>query len=166
MFAGQPLIILGVTGPVFFLFFFTFFPIIHFICNIKKKQKISIFLVTLFDISLSIGLPFLEWLSWAGIWSGLMHITLAICNACDVIHFVTRFSCEIFGFLIAIIYVVNGIQDLVLYFKSQVIEVALFCFIVTIGTYLVATTLYKARSWTLFNSVKKKFFLNLPFHLI
>jgi boron transporter len=41
-----------------------------------------------------------------------MHWTLAITNACNGLRYVTRFSCDIFGFYVAFIYLQKGIQVL------------------------------------------------------
>ena len=41
-----------------------------------------------------------------------MHWTLAITNACNALTYVTRFSCDIFGFYVAFIYLQKGIQVL------------------------------------------------------
>jgi len=45
-------------------------------------------------------------------WSLAMHWVLAITNACNAIKYVTRFSCDIFGFYVAFIYLQKGIQVL------------------------------------------------------
>ena len=41
-----------------------------------------------------------------------MHWILAITNACNGLKYVTRFSCDIFGFYVAFIYLQKGIQVL------------------------------------------------------
>jgi len=41
-----------------------------------------------------------------------MHWFLAITNACNAIKYVTRFSCDIFGFYVAFVYLQKGIQVL------------------------------------------------------
>ncbi|KAI4118231.1 MAG: hypothetical protein LQ345_001673 [Seirophora villosa] len=46
------------------------------------------------------------------IWSLVMHWVLAITNACNALTYVTRFSCDIFGFYVAFIYLQKGIQVL------------------------------------------------------
>ncbi|KAA6407972.1 MAG: anion exchange family [Lasallia pustulata] len=45
-------------------------------------------------------------------WSLAMHWILAITNACNALTYVTRFSCDIFGFYVAFIYLQKGIQVL------------------------------------------------------
>ncbi|GAB1211764.1 hypothetical protein ATERTT37_000888 [Aspergillus terreus] len=45
-------------------------------------------------------------------WSLIMHWILAITNACNGLTYVTRFSCDIFGFYVAFVYLQKGIQVL------------------------------------------------------
>ena len=45
-------------------------------------------------------------------WSLVMHWILAITNACNGLTYVTRFSCDTFGFYVALIYLQKGIQVL------------------------------------------------------
>ena len=51
-------------------------------------------------------------MAWVGIWSLIMHWILAITNSCNGLTYVTRFSCDIFGFYVAFIYLQKGIQVL------------------------------------------------------
>jgi len=48
----------------------------------------------------------------------LMHFAIAITNACNAIKWVTRFSCDIFGFYVAFIYLQKGIQVLSLQWRT------------------------------------------------
>lgn len=41
-----------------------------------------------------------------------MHWILAITNSCNALKYVTRFSCDVFGFYVAFIYLQKGIQVL------------------------------------------------------
>ena len=50
-------------------------------------------------------------------------MVLTVFNACDLINLVTRYSCETFGMLIAIIYIYNGIYNLIDYFVQKDSEV-------------------------------------------
>jgi boron transporter len=47
-----------------------------------------------------------------------MHWILAIMNACNWLRYVTRFSCDIFGFYVAFIYLQKGIQVLTRQWKE------------------------------------------------
>ncbi|BCR85604.1 anion exchange family protein [Aspergillus chevalieri] len=86
--AAQPLVIVGVTGPI------------------------TVFNYTVYDIIAPRGTPYLAFMCWIGIWSLIMHWILAITNACNGLTYVTRFSCDIFGFYVACIYLQKGIQVL------------------------------------------------------
>jgi len=92
IFGGQPLVIVGVTGPV------------------------TIFTIAVFNISDALGIDFLPFYCWVQIWAALMHMGLAASNACSLITLVTRYSCETFGMLIAVIYIYNGLRNLITYF--------------------------------------------------
>ncbi|KAJ5988905.1 hypothetical protein N7481_004115 [Penicillium waksmanii] len=88
LFAAQPLVIVGVTGPI------------------------TVFNYTVYDIISPRGTPYLPFMCWIGIWSLIMHWLLAITNSCNALTYVTRFSCDIFGFYVACIYLQKGIQVL------------------------------------------------------
>jgi hypothetical protein len=74
---------------------------------------VAIFTETVYTLAESLGIDFMKWYAWIGIWSALMHFALAIFNACELVHLVTRFSCEVFGCLIALIYIWQAIEQLV-----------------------------------------------------
>ncbi|KAI5287994.1 hypothetical protein KEM54_005559 [Ascosphaera aggregata] len=88
LFSAQPLVIVGVTGPI------------------------TVFNYTVYDIVKNRGTNYLAFMAWIGIWSMIMHIALAITNACNGLTYVTRFSCDIFGFYVAFVYLQKGIQVL------------------------------------------------------
>ncbi|KAF2179042.1 hypothetical protein K469DRAFT_597581 [Zopfia rhizophila CBS 207.26] len=86
--AAQPLVIVGVTGPI------------------------TVFNYTVYDIITPRGTNYFAFMCWIGLWSLVMHWILAITNACNGLKYVTRFSCDIFGFYVAFIYLQKGIQVL------------------------------------------------------
>lgn len=58
---------------------------------------------------LGVGL-FLPWAAWVCIWTALMCCVLAVLGTCDGITYFTRFSGELFGALIAILFLQVGIK--------------------------------------------------------
>ena len=80
VFAGQPLVIVGVPAPV----------VIFTTCTYQLAQGLHI--------------GFLEFHCWICIFSALMHWALAICGSCTAVKRVTRFAGESFGFFIAFIF--------------------------------------------------------------
>ncbi|KAI9011103.1 HCO3 transporter family-domain-containing protein [Gaertneriomyces semiglobifer] len=121
--SGQPLIIIGVTGPV------------------------SIFIVTVQSLASSLKLSFLPFLSWTILWSALMHIILGVCGACTLVSIVTRFSCEIFGCLIAAVYLLNGGKEVVRGFQEGTFETGLLALMFAVGTLWLCMQLAMARHW-------------------
>lgn len=86
--AAQPLVIVGVTGPI------------------------TVFNYTVYDIITPRGTNYFAFMCWIGIWALIFHWILAITNSCNGLRYVTRFSCDIFGFYVAFIYLQKGIQVL------------------------------------------------------
>lgn len=89
IFGGQPMVILGVTGPV------------------------TILMASIYTLSQQWGLPFMPFLAWAQLWASAMHFLLASGNYCALLRYVTQFSCETFGMLIAWIYLYTGCHGIV-----------------------------------------------------
>jgi boron transporter len=75
IFGGQPLCIVGVTGPV------------------------TIFTTSCFTLAQAAQIPFLPFFCCVQLWSAAMHMLLTATNACRAISLVSRFSCETFGML-------------------------------------------------------------------
>ncbi len=88
IFAGQPLAIVGATGP-----------------NV-------IFTGILYTVCLRLDAPFLPALAWTGLWAGLFLVILAALDASALIRYFTRFSDEIFAALIALIFVSEALSDM------------------------------------------------------
>ncbi|KAI2778676.1 HCO3 transporter family-domain-containing protein [Daldinia loculata] len=86
--ACQPLVIVGVTGPI------------------------TVFNYTVYDIMSPTGTNYLAFMCWIGLWSLVFHWILAVTNSCNWLRYVTRFPCDIFGFYVAFIYLQKGIQVL------------------------------------------------------
>ncbi|KAA8572510.1 hypothetical protein EYC84_003125 [Monilinia fructicola] len=85
---NEPLVIVGVTGPI------------------------TVFNYTVYDIIVPTGANYFAFMALIGLWSLLMHWILAVTNSCNGIRYVTRFSCDIFGFYVAFVYLQKGIQVL------------------------------------------------------
>ena len=123
IFSGQPLVILGVTGPV------------------------TILTIAIYGTAKSMGVNFLPFYAWSQIWAAIMHMLLAAFNCCDYIVYVTRFSCETFGVLIALIYLYTGISGVVSYFGEDDFSDALMQLLLAFGTVYLASILSGARDW-------------------
>lgn len=88
VFSGSPLCIVGVTGPI------------------------SIFNYTVYEIIEQKDIPYFQFMCWICIWSMGFQFILAFTNSVNFMRFVTKFSCDVFGFFINIVYIQKGIQIL------------------------------------------------------
>ena len=91
IFSGQPLIILGATGPTVI-----FEKIIFYICNRPD-----------------VNLPFLEFRFWIGLWTALFITVLVGLNSSAIMRLFTRFTGEIFSVLISLVFMYEAILALV-----------------------------------------------------
>jgi hypothetical protein len=85
---GQPLTILGGTGPV------------------------VVFTGLLFAACQQLELDFLSTYAWVGLWSGALLIVLAVTDASALMRWFTRFTDEVFAALIAVIFIVEAVRSL------------------------------------------------------
>ncbi len=72
LFSGQPLTIIGSTGPVL------------------------AFTLVLYRTAQSLSLPFLPLYSWVGIWTSLILFVSSITSFSNLVNYFTRFTDEIF----------------------------------------------------------------------
>jgi mannitol/fructose-specific phosphotransferase system IIA component (Ntr-type) len=126
LFAGQPLIILGGTGPLL------------------------VFTVMLYNLCVRFGLPFLEFRIWAGLWAMLFMVLLAVTDASYLMRYFTRFTDEIFAALISIIFIVEALTKILATFVEGYRgggnhDRALLWLILPLGTFWLAMTLSRFR---------------------
>ncbi|SCU95749.1 LAFA_0G02080g1_1 [Lachancea sp. 'fantastica'] len=95
LFSGQPLCIVGVTGPI------------------------SIFNYTVYDLIKPLDIDFFGFMFWICIWAMALHFALAMSNTVCWLRYVTNFPCDIFGLFINVVYVQKGIQILTRQFKHE-----------------------------------------------
>ena len=96
--SGQPLCIVGVTGPV------------------------SIFNYTVYDIIKPLNTDYFGFMFWVCIWSMIFHFLMAVTNLVGLLQYVTTFPCDIFGFFINVVYIQKGIQILIRQFNNDNVD--------------------------------------------
>ena len=127
--AGQPLIILGGTGP---LLVYTW--LLYVLCG-----------------QVGLGDHFLETRAWVGLWTGLLLLVLAATDASCLMKFFTRFTDEIFAALISIIFIYAAVEALThivtdVYRDERVShDRALVPLILAMGTFFIAHGLSRFR---------------------
>ncbi|RXH96220.1 hypothetical protein DVH24_008724 [Malus domestica] len=138
---GQPLLILGVAEPTVLMYTFMF--------NFAKDQK---------DLGQEL---FLAWTGWVCMWTALLLFLLAVLGACSIINRFTRVAGELFGLLIAMLFMQQAIRGLVEEFgipeRENLNQTALqpswrfgngmFALVLSFGLLLTALRSRKARSW-------------------
>jgi mannitol/fructose-specific phosphotransferase system IIA component (Ntr-type) len=125
LFSGQPMIILGGTGPLL------------------------IFTMILYNLCVSYQIEFLAAYAWVGLWSGLFLLILAATDASCLMKFFTRFTDEIFAALISIIFIYAALEKLFEGFDDMELAehhaTAVLTLLLALGTLYIANSLSRFR---------------------
>ncbi|KAL6500223.1 putative boron transporter 2 [Orobanche hederae] len=138
---GQPLLILGVAEPTVIMYTFMF--------DFAKQRP---------ELGRDL---FLAWTGWVCVWTAAMLFLLAVLGACSIINRFTRVAGELFGMLIAVLFMqqaIKGIVDefrvpkredstLTEYMPSWRFANGMFALVLSFGLLLTAFRSRKARSW-------------------
>ncbi|KAL4012480.1 hypothetical protein IC575_029582 [Cucumis melo] len=141
VFGGQPLLILGVAEPTVLMYTFMF--------NFAKDRK---------ELGQEL---FLAWTGWVCVWTAILLFLLAVLGACSLINRFTRLAGELFGLLIAMLFMQQAIRGVVEEFgipqRENPNQVSLqtswrfgngmFALVLSFGLLLTALKSRKARSW-------------------
>jgi len=121
LFSGQPLIILGGTGPLL------------------------VFTAILFKLCNDFSVPFLPTYACVGLWTAVLTLLLAATDASCLMRFFTRFTDEIFAALISVIFIYEAIKALMIIFQDlgekQHHDTALLSLLLALGTFYIANNL-------------------------
>lgn len=138
---GQPLLILGVAEPTVIMYTFMF--------NFAKSRP---------DLGSKL---FLAWSGWVCVWTAILLFLLAVLGACSIINRFTRLAGELFGLLIAMLFMQEAIRGLVHEFRTPEREDpnstafhpswrfanGMFSLVLAFGLLLSALKSRKARTW-------------------
>jgi hypothetical protein len=121
LFAGQPLTILGGTGPI------------------------VIFTGMLYTVCAQLEISFLATYAWVGIWSGVILLICAVTDASALMNYFNRFTDEIFAALISVIFIVEAGKDMTKSFTSNGesggLTTGLLTVLLAIGTFIISRNL-------------------------
>ena len=127
--SGQPLTILGSTGPVI------------------------IFMGILYALCQTLGIPYLPTLACVGLWTTVFLLILAFTDACSLIRYFTRFTDDTFAALISLIFIFEAIKDMTAGFmpveEGQTpipYDTALLSLLLAVGTFWIGSTLSRMRA--------------------
>ncbi|KAJ7977710.1 Boron transporter like [Quillaja saponaria] len=138
---GQPLLILGVAEPTVIMYTFMY--------NFAKERP---------ELGRNL---FLAWSGWVCVWTAVLLVLLSILGACSIINRFTRLAGELFGLLIAMLFMQQAIKGLVDEFRipkrenpkltefipSWRFANGMFALVLSFGLLLTALRSRKARSW-------------------
>ncbi|CAN6877291.1 unnamed protein product [Brassica oleracea var. botrytis] len=99
IFGGQPLLILGVAEPTIMMYTYLYS-----------------FCISRPDLGREL---YLAWVAWVCVWTAIFLILLSIFNACTIISRFTRIAGELFGMLIAVLFLQEAIKGLVSEFRAS-----------------------------------------------
>ena len=124
LFSGQPLTILGSTGPVI------------------------IFMGILYSSTERLGIDYMAALAWVGFWTAGFLLILAVTGACTWIRYFTRFTDDTFAALISLIFIAEAVKDIVGVFRDDGTSyaTALLSLVLALGTYGLARSLGRFRA--------------------
>lgn len=101
---------------------------------------------------------FVAWAAWVCVWTSAMLLALAVTNMCDYVHVFTRFSCETFGMLIAMLFMQQAVKGTMREFSlpegadslTRLVN-GIWGLILALGLLLTATLSRSARKWRFLN---------------
>lgn len=127
LFSGQPLTILGSTGPVI------------------------VFMGLLYPLCIQYNIPYLPTLACVGLWTMLFLIILAVIDACSWIRFFTRFTDDTFAALISLIFIYEAVKKMLGGFEADETgiipyDAAFLSLLLGLGTFYIGSVLSNLRS--------------------
>merc|ERR1712151_1452587 len=138
LFSGQPLCILGATGPVL-----AYTVVIYNMFNSMVGEEY-----------------FFQMYFWTGAWFSLFTILMAASDMCCIVKHVTKFTEEIFSGLISAIFIVEAIKPTIKNFHSGEYkqDSAFLQAFLTFGTFMLATKLASLKNSTAMTPLLRKVF--------
>jgi hypothetical protein len=139
IFAGQPLVIMGITGPV------------------------ALLLGTSYSLAETFDSDYFPFFFWICFWAGLMHIISAMIGLVNLVWKVTPFTSQIFELFIALTFLYASVRDLVepIYFGQgenlQDRSSQYATLLIGILTFYIAWTLHFAETWVFFTRQVRTF---------
>ena len=123
LFSGQPLLLLGGTGPML------------------------VFTLTLYGLCAEFKIPFLPAYAWTGLWTAVILLIMALTDASVFMRLFTRFTDEVFAALISSIFIFESIRRLIDVFQGgggnpeRNHDIAFLTLIIALGTFFFALNL-------------------------
>ena len=138
---GQPLVILGGTGPLL-----VFIGVLYSLC-----------------VQFDVREHFLSAFAWTGLWTGLFMAILSVTDGSCLIRWFTRFTDEIFAALISIIFISEAVHRIIRWLSDAHLEelshdVAFLSILLALGTFVTAMLLSRIRTSRYLRPMAREFF--------
>lgn len=145
IFSGQPLVIMGITGPV------------------------SLLLGTSYGLAAQFDADYFPFFFWICLWAGVMHVLSAAIGLVSLVWKVTPFTSQIFELFIAITFIYSALRDLIVpvhltdkdvdgeEITAAVRSAGYASFIIGLITCYVAWSLHFAETWIFFSRQVRTF---------
>eukprot|EP00980_Cylindrotheca_fusiformis_P007792 scaffold1669_cov129-Cylindrotheca_fusiformis.AAC.3 len=136
--AGQPLVLLGITGPV------------------------AILLGKSYRLAEQYDADYFSFFFWLCIWAAILHMLAAVFGVINFVWFITPFSTQIFEFFIASSFIYQSIRDMVtpIGFRHEEVEersAAYASLVIGVMTFYICWSLHHAETWSSFTSQFRTF---------
>lgn len=145
IFSGQPLVIMGITGPV------------------------SLLLGTSYGLAAQFNADYFPFFFWICLWAGLMHVVSACVGLVSLVWKVTPFTSQIFELFIAITFIYSALRDLIVpvhltdrdvdgqEVTSDMRSAGYASFLIGLITCYIAWSLHFAETWIFFSRQLRTF---------
>eukprot|EP00536_Pseudo-nitzschia_multiseries_P012002 jgi/Psemu1/244187/estExt_Genewise1.C_4370017 len=145
IFSGQPLVIMGITGPV------------------------SLLLGTSYGLAAQFDADYFPFFFWICVWAGVMHVLSACVGLVSLVWKVTPFTSQIFELFIAITFIYSALRDLIVpihlsdkeidgeEITAELRSAGYASFMVGLITCYIAWTLHFAETWIFFSRQMRTF---------
>ncbi|KAK9807489.1 hypothetical protein WJX72_000529 [[Myrmecia] bisecta] len=153
IFGGQPLLIVGVAEPIVLIYGYMY--------SFARDRK---------DLGPQL---FLAWAAWVCVWAAAMIAIVAMSGACRLICRFTRFSGELFGMLIAVLFLQEAIKGLKQEFRGEEgpnvnrnaaaeepswrLVNGLWALVLAFGLLYTSLKIVQARAWRYYNGALRSF---------
>eukprot|EP00927_Polykrikos_kofoidii_P004628 TRINITY_DN1182_c0_g1_i7.p1 TRINITY_DN1182_c0_g1~~TRINITY_DN1182_c0_g1_i7.p1 ORF type:complete len:584 (-),score=81.76 TRINITY_DN1182_c0_g1_i7:483-2234(-) len=115
-FAGQPLCIMGATGPEL------------------------AYTIVFYQMCKNLEIEFMVARLWEGLWCALITIIIALTDGCAICCYVTQFTEDIFSALISLIFIIEAAKNIIRTFTNKPESVAFLTALLAFGTFGLAMT--------------------------
>lgn len=115
---------------------------------LRPTGPITSFIQEIYKLSLQLGVSFLPFMSWIGLFVGIYMLLVAVFGGSHYITYLTRFGHDMFAFFVCTIYIVDGVQNTANRFAVDPFAEALFELLIFLLVVALALFWSQAQDWS------------------